>query len=92
MSRKIARSIICVAFIVALFVRGVVLAQDAYSVARSTIASSNVTSGGDYTVRGTTGQATTSSISGGTFTVNGGYWHATTSEEGSRIFLPALER
>lgn len=92
MSREIARPIICLALMIALLGWGVVLAQDAYIVARSTIASSSVTSGGDYTVRSTTGQATTSSISGGRFTVNGGYWHATTPEEGSQIFLPVLQR
>jgi hypothetical protein len=96
MARSTSFALICLAIVISLIGWGVAWAQDGYSLTRYTIASSNVSSGGDYAVRGTTGQAVTSSASDSTFAVKGGYWLTSvsndTSDAGSQMFLPALER
>lgn len=69
---------------------GVVWAQGSIFMARYTVSSSSVSSGGGYIVRSTMGQSVTSGSSSSTFTVNSGYWRAPTVEEGNQIFLPML--
>ncbi len=80
------------AVVISLLGWGLALAQGNYLVARHTIASSSIASGGGYTASATTGQAVTSSLSGGEFVVKGGYWHTAAPDEQNRIFLPTLQR
>lgn len=54
-----------------------------------------VSTGGEFSVAGTIGQADTAQVQGGDFAVNGGYWNEQ-SDTGislsNRIFLPLISR
>jgi hypothetical protein len=92
MRRSITLMLICLALLTSIIRWSIAWAQGSYNITRYTVESSGTSNSNSYKVSGTTGQAAASSISNGTFTVNGGYWRATIVEEGSQIFLPALER
>ena len=66
-------------------------AQVSYTIARYTVNSSSQSSGGDYSMRATIGQATTGRISGGEFTLTRGYWQAAPAEAGN-VYLPSLQQ
>jgi hypothetical protein len=91
MARNLMVGIVCIAVVVSVLGWGIAWAQGSYSAPRYTVTSSATLSGGDYTAQATIGQKVTSSLSGGEFVVNGGFWRAV-SDEGSRIFLPTLQR
>ncbi|MBN1259696.1 MAG: hypothetical protein JXB35_03360 [Anaerolineae bacterium] len=58
------------------------------------IGAGSISSGGDYTLAGATGQADAGNLSGGDFTLGGGYWNGGGAEEPGpkTIFLPLLIR
>jgi hypothetical protein len=91
MARNLLAGIVCITVVISVLGWGIAWAQGSYLVPRYTVTSSGIVGGGDYTARTTIGQEVTSSLSGGKFIVNGGFWRAV-PDEGSRIFLPTLQR